>query len=158
MLIRWWTIGATIEHVLPNFEKWAAISFKRADAYPLIAAPNKCASAITLLLSEPSIKAQLHWIDGFHKILWKQHFAWLSAVDETSGEASFRSHHIAAHTSTMGRELKYLAETWINCPKFSAYLKQKEKVTMDYDQKYLKELEMQFFVIAQNTFNKYFKQ
>ena len=29
---------------------------------------------------------------------------------------------------------------------------------MDYDQKCLKELEMQFFVIAQNTFNKHFKQ
>ena len=29
---------------------------------------------------------------------------------------------------------------------------------MDYDQKCLKQLEMQFFVIAQNTFNKIFKQ
>ena len=110
VLTRWW-IGAVIEQVLPNLEKWAEISLKCANSYPEIAAPNQRVLETTLLLSESAIKAQLHWIDMFHKSWWKQYFVRLSAVDETSGDSLSRSHHMVVYTLVMGQELQRLVET-----------------------------------------------
>ena len=158
VLTRWWTIGAAVKQVLPDLEKWAAVALKCADAYPTIAAPNQCASAITCMISQPIIEAHLRWIDAFHESWWSPHFVWLSAVDETSKQPSFRAHHMAAHTLIMGRELRDLSEKWNTHPSFGKYLKVKETIKISYHRDCLYQLETQFFEIAMKSFHKHFNQ
>ena len=94
--------------------------------------------------SYPAIIAHLHWINGFHTAYWNKHYVWLTAVDETSGKASFRTHHMATRTLIMGKELHELAGTWRFMPSFQGYLKAKKMVNDAMENQCLNVLEKQF--------------
>ena len=158
VLTRWWTIGQAIKQVLPNLHKWRIIAKKCVDAYSTKASPNLCGSAIEPLITEPAIIAHLHWIHAYHEAWWTKQFVWLSAVDETSGEPGFRTHHMAARTLIMKRTLNDLSNNWERSSFFSNYIRSKENVTEELDKKCLKVLEKEYFAIAKTSLHKHFKQ
>ena len=157
-MTRWWTIGQAIKQVLPDLHKWRTIAKKCVDAYSTKSSPNLCGSAIEPLITEPAIIAHLHWIHDYHEVWWTPHFVWLTAVNEISGEAGFRSQNMAAHTLIMMRTLDELSNNWRVSPFFINYICTKENVIDELGKKCLEVLEKEYFSIAKKSLHKHFNQ
>ena len=151
-------MGAAAKEIKPNWDKWISVSQKCVDAYPSIASANLCGSACTSLLAEPAIYAHICWIVAFHDAWWNANFVWLSAHDQITGEAGFRTHEMAARTLLMGRELENLKDNWRESPHFEDYNIACTKVTDEMDKKCLEVIQKNFFEVSLLTYWKHFSQ
>ena len=138
VLSRWWTVGQGAIDVRPSFHKWKVMSKKMCDAYPSIAAPNKCGSALLDLLAEPAIISHVEWIAAFNEAIWNEKYVWLTDQDETTKKPGFRIQHMAAFTILVQKGLSNMSNNWKDNDHFLNYLNAKESVESNQDQNYLK--------------------
>ena len=159
VLTRWEYVGAAITHLLERWEEWEKVVNGVIQNEKTDTAGNQIASALYSLMNEPVLKAQLAFVDAYHKTFFDSHWMWLKHVDNETKEAAFLSVHMPVHAYVMQRDLKALARSWQGNNNYTRYkdfvsgLENKEEKQM-----MIQRFPSKFFDIAIAALTKHFDQ